>query len=124
MKAVKAPSVDSSEPMLLQADEMVYDNDPDWVFEKGGLKAALERGAQVAVAQLGAPDGFLGNDKVRIGLPDVLEKAASILRTIESTLAGIEIEPVMERGSSVKRIATRTETAADLVMFERGRQRE
>lgn len=47
-----------------------------------GLKAALERGAQVAVAQLGAADGFLGNDKVRIGLPDVLEKAAPILRTI------------------------------------------
>lgn len=47
-----------------------------------GLKAALERGAQVAVAQLGAADGFLGNDKVRIGLPDVLEKAAPMLRTI------------------------------------------
>jgi hypothetical protein len=47
-----------------------------------GLRAALERGAEVAVSQLGAADGFLGNDKVRIGLPDVLEKAAPILRTI------------------------------------------
>jgi predicted aldo/keto reductase-like oxidoreductase len=27
---------------LWQFHEMVYDNDPDWVFEKGGLKAALE----------------------------------------------------------------------------------
>jgi hypothetical protein len=46
------------------------------------LRAALDRGAQVAVAQLGASDGFLGNDKVRIGLPEVLEKAAPILRTV------------------------------------------
>ena len=30
---------------LWQFHEMVYDNDPDWVFEKGGLKAAL-RGAE------------------------------------------------------------------------------
>ncbi len=27
---------------LWQFHEMVYDNDPDWVFEQGGLKAALE----------------------------------------------------------------------------------
>ena len=27
---------------LWQFHEMVYDNDPDWVFEKGGLRAALE----------------------------------------------------------------------------------
>ena len=46
------------------------------------LRAALERGAQIAVSQLGAADGFLSNDKVRIGLPDALEKAAPILRTV------------------------------------------
>ena len=27
---------------LWQFHEMIYDNDPDWVFDKGGLKAALE----------------------------------------------------------------------------------
>jgi predicted aldo/keto reductase-like oxidoreductase len=27
---------------LWQFHELVYDNDPDWVFEKGGMKAALE----------------------------------------------------------------------------------
>lgn len=27
---------------LWQFHELVYDNDPDWIFEKGGLKAALE----------------------------------------------------------------------------------
>ena len=46
------------------------------------LRAALDRGAEVAVRQLGTPDGFLANDKVRIALPEVLEKAAPILRTV------------------------------------------
>jgi hypothetical protein len=27
---------------LWQFHEIIYDNDPDWVFEKGGMKAALE----------------------------------------------------------------------------------
>ena len=47
-----------------------------------GLKAALEQGARVAVAVLGQPNGFLGNDKVRIPLPGYLEEAASLLRRL------------------------------------------
>ena len=46
-----------------------------------GLKAALEKGATAAVNLLGKPDGFLGNDKVRIPLPGYLEDAAKLLRT-------------------------------------------
>ena len=34
-----------------------------------GLKAALERGANAAVAQLGQDGGFLNNGKVKIPLP-------------------------------------------------------
>ena len=45
-----------------------------------GLKAALEKGARSAVAVLGQPNGFLGNDKVRIPLPGYLDSAASLLR--------------------------------------------
>jgi hypothetical protein len=45
-----------------------------------GVKAALERGAQVAVELLGRTDGFWGNDKVRIPLPDWLKKAESALK--------------------------------------------
>ncbi len=45
-----------------------------------GLKAALEKGARSAVASLGQPNGFLGNDKVRIPLPGYLEDAAKLLR--------------------------------------------
>lgn len=44
------------------------------------LRTALERGAKAAVAQLGKPDGFLGNEKVRIHLPSVLEDAAPLLK--------------------------------------------
>lgn len=46
------------------------------------LRQALEKGAQVAVATLGQPDGFLGNAKVRIPLPSFLEDAAKALRAV------------------------------------------
>ena len=45
-----------------------------------GLKAALEKGARSAVSLLGRPNGFLGNDKVRIPLPGYLEDVAKLLR--------------------------------------------
>ncbi|RJG01597.1 DUF4197 domain-containing protein [Noviherbaspirillum sedimenti] len=45
-----------------------------------GLKAALEKGAVAAVAKLGVQDGFLGNDKVKIQLPGVLEQARPLLK--------------------------------------------
>jgi len=47
-----------------------------------GLKAALEMGASTAVSLLGKPDGFLGNPKVRIGLPGSLEDAAKFMRML------------------------------------------
>ena len=46
------------------------------------LRAALERGADIAVKQLGQANGFMSNDKVRIPLPEVLEKAAPLLRAV------------------------------------------
>ena len=46
-----------------------------------GLKAALGQGAEGAGALLGRPDGFLGNPKVRIGLPGSLDDAAKLLKT-------------------------------------------
>ena len=45
-----------------------------------GMKAALDKGAVAAVAQLGVENGFLGNDKVKIPLPSILEKARPILK--------------------------------------------
>jgi hypothetical protein len=45
-----------------------------------GVRAALERGAAAAVSLLGRTDGFLGNPKVRIGLPAGLDSVARMLR--------------------------------------------
>ncbi len=46
-----------------------------------GLKLALEKGAIAAVGLLGLPNGFLGNDKVRIPLPGFLQDTARLLRS-------------------------------------------
>ena len=45
-----------------------------------GLKAALTRGAEVAVQQLGRKDGFYGSAKWRIPLPPALQKTESLMR--------------------------------------------
>jgi len=45
-----------------------------------GLKVALEKGAVTAVKLLGQPNGFMGNDLVRIPLPGYLKNAADLLR--------------------------------------------
>ncbi len=45
-----------------------------------GIRAALERGAVAAVGLLGRENGFLGNERVRIPLPEFLEDAAKVLR--------------------------------------------
>lgn len=39
-----------------------------------GVKSALERGATIAVSLLGKQDGFWANDRVRIPLPDWIQK--------------------------------------------------
>jgi aryl-alcohol dehydrogenase-like predicted oxidoreductase len=49
---------------LWQFHEMVYDNDPDWVFEKGGIKAAVEARKQGKVRFI----GFTGHKDPRIHL--------------------------------------------------------
>jgi hypothetical protein len=45
-----------------------------------GLKAALEKGSQAAVAALGRADGFLGNPQVKIPLPESLQSAERLMR--------------------------------------------
>ena len=44
------------------------------------VRTALDRGADIAVQQLGQQGGFLNNDKVRIPLPKILEQARPILK--------------------------------------------
>src|SRR5512145_1174450 len=45
-----------------------------------GVKEALAKGADYAVASLGKDNGFLGNSKVKIPLPGYLQKAEKGLR--------------------------------------------
>ncbi|HPT49164.1 MAG TPA: DUF4197 domain-containing protein [Accumulibacter sp.] len=47
-----------------------------------GLKEALTRGAEVAVVQLGKTDGFMGDARVRIPLPESLRAAEKMMRTL------------------------------------------
>jgi hypothetical protein len=57
-----------------------------WALSEGdaasGIRAALQRAAAAAVATLGRADGFLGNERVRIGLPPALERAGDVLRKL------------------------------------------
>lgn len=45
-----------------------------------GLRAALEKGSRHAVKALGRTDGFLGNPKVRIPLPESVQTLERVLR--------------------------------------------
>jgi len=47
-----------------------------------GLKAALEKGSQAAVAALGRTDGFFGNPQVRIPLPESLQRTERLMRRV------------------------------------------
>jgi hypothetical protein len=47
-----------------------------------GLKAALEKGSQAAIAALGRSDGFFGTPQVKIPLPASLERAERLLRRV------------------------------------------
>ncbi len=47
-----------------------------------GLKEALTRGAETAVAQLGQKDGFFGNAALKIPLPPSLQKAEKAMRML------------------------------------------
>ena len=50
------------------------------VDASAGVKEALAKGADFAVASLGKDGGFLGNSKVKIPLPSYLQKAEQGLR--------------------------------------------
>jgi len=66
-------------PVIAQADALDALTSKD---ASGGLRAALGQGIDKAVAQLGAPGGFLDNPKVAIPLPPALEKLDSGLRLL------------------------------------------
>ena len=64
-----------------------------------GVRAALERGAIAAVGLLGRTDGFLGNPKVRIPLPGILEDAAKLLKATGQQKRVDELVTAMNRAA-------------------------
>ena len=64
-----------------------------------GVRAALDRGARAAVAQLGRPDGFLGNPRVRIPLPGFLDDAGKLLKRIGQGRRVDELVTAMNRAA-------------------------
>ena len=64
-----------------------------------GLRAALSQGIDVAVAQLGAPGGFLHDPKVTIPLPHPLDKAEKPLRMLGMGAQADELKDTMNHAA-------------------------
>ncbi|WP_457420410.1 DUF4197 domain-containing protein [Roseateles sp. P5_E7] len=64
-----------------------------------GIRTALERGANTAVALLGRPDGFLGNPLVKIELPGYLKDAAKLLKATGQGARLDELVTAMNRAA-------------------------
>ena len=66
-----------------------------------GLKEALTRGAEIAVGQLGKKDGFLGDKRVRIPLPDSLRSVEKAMRTFGMKKQADELIETMNRAAEM-----------------------
>jgi hypothetical protein len=64
-----------------------------------GLKEALQKGAGSAVGKLGKVDGFLANEKVKIPLPESLQKADKTLRKVGMGKYADELVVTMNRAA-------------------------
>ncbi len=64
-----------------------------------GIRSALQRGAELAVASLGKTDGFLGNPLVKIQLPGVLNDAAKLLKATGQQKKIDELVTAMNRAA-------------------------
>jgi len=65
----------------------------------GGLKEALAQGAERAVAALGRRDGFLGNEQVRIPLPERLQGVGRVLGAMGQQHRVDELVTTMNRAA-------------------------
>ena len=64
-----------------------------------GMKDAIRQGAEKAVALLGRPDGFLGNPRVKIPLPDTLRQIQSGMRLLGMQRQADELVVSMNRAA-------------------------
>ena len=63
------------------------------------LRAALEKGSLRAVADLGRLDGFLGNPRVKIPLPESAQRAEHVLRRVGMGKYADELVVTMNRAA-------------------------
>jgi hypothetical protein len=63
------------------------------------LKAALEKGSRAAVAALGRTDGYFGNPRVKIPLPDSLQRAERAMRRFGAERYADELILAMNRAA-------------------------
>ncbi len=63
------------------------------------LKAALEKGSQAAVARLGREDGFFGDARVKIPLPESLARAEKLMRRVGQGERADELVLAMNRAA-------------------------
>ena len=64
-----------------------------------GLKAALDNGVGNALSNVGVLDGFLGNDLIRIPLPNILQDVQSVLAPIGADKLLVELQTQLNRGA-------------------------
>jgi hypothetical protein len=66
-----------------------------------GLRETLNKSAEAAISNLGHEGGFLGNQKVRIPLPDSLNKAEKALRLFGMQAKADELATAMNRAAEL-----------------------
>jgi hypothetical protein len=64
-----------------------------------GLRQAQADGASAAVGKLGTENGFFGNPKVKIPLPDALQKVEGVMRMMGMKRQADELELTMNRAA-------------------------
>lgn len=66
-----------------------------------GLKEALARGVDVAVGQLGKPNGFTGDTRVKIPLPESARSAEKMMRALGMKKQADELIETMNRAAEM-----------------------
>ena len=66
-----------------------------------GLKEALTRGADLAVGQLGKPNGFMGDARVKIPLPESARAAEKLMRTFGMKQQADELIETINRAAEM-----------------------
>ena len=72
-----------------------------------GMKEALTKGSQAAVEMLAKQDGFLGNDRVRIRLPESLHKVEGLMRGLGMGRYADELVTTMNRAAETAVVEAR-----------------